>query len=63
MKIFDLSLDLTTGISTPTAEGKAVRTEIYNLGGQAQNQLQRGVNIVKTTYADGRVDVRKVIAK
>lgn len=63
VKIFDLSLDITTGISTPTAEGKAVRTEIYNLGGQAQNQLQRGVNIVKTTYADGRVDVRKVIAK
>lgn len=63
VEISYLALDLTTGIETPEANVQPTRTNIYNVGGQAQNKLQRGVNIVKTTYADGHVDVKKVIVR
>ncbi len=47
-----------TGIGSTSHDG-AVITDIYSLGGQRLNSLQRGVNIVK--YSDGRV--RKVNKK
>lgn len=62
IKVYDLALNLTTGIAQiNTEKGEVVRTEIYNLSGQAQSQLQRGINIVKRIYVDGSTTTSKIL--
>lgn len=38
-----------------------VRTEVYSLNGVRANAAARGISIVRTTYADGKVVTRKVV--
>ena len=38
-----------------------VRTEVYSLNGVRANAAVRGISIVRTTYADGKVVTRKVV--
>lgn len=52
-----------TGIDSAVSTEKVAKMEIFNLNGAKMNTLQKGVNIVKVTTADGNVDVRKVIVK
>lgn len=64
LKIYDLALDVTTGINGINADNSdVVRTEIFNLSGQQQSQLQHGVNIIRSTHADGRTTTMKVLVK
>lgn len=57
--------DETTGISDveATAAGDIVKTEIYDVKGTRVDDLQPGINILKITYADGSVKVRKVLGR
>lgn len=61
-----LNLILNTGITTdidaaPTAEPKDQTTGIFTVDGKRVNDLQPGVNIVRTISPDGTVSVRRVI--
>ncbi|MGM9732593.1 MAG: chitobiase/beta-hexosaminidase C-terminal domain-containing protein [Prevotella sp.] len=40
---------------------EAVRTEVYSLNGVRANASARGISIVRTTYANGKVVTRKVV--
>lgn len=51
-----------TGIENAVSETVA-KMEIFNLSGAKMNSLQKGVNIVKVTTADGKVAVKKVVVK
>ncbi len=57
------SEDRTTAIDGVEGEGTAVATAIYNVSGTQQSKLMKGINIVKTTMADGSVKVTKVLVK
>lgn len=52
-----------TGIIGIVAEGEVLSTEIFNANGVQQNKLQQGLNIVRTTYANGVVTVEKKMVK
>jgi pectate lyase len=54
-----------TGISDveATAAGDIVKTEIFDVKGARVDDLQPGINILKITYADGSVKVRKVLGR
>lgn len=53
-----------TAISTPTTSVvQKEKKEIYSLGGARRPSLGNGVNIVKTTHADGTVSVRKSVVR
>ena len=45
------------------AERRIVGTEIYSASGIAQSQPVQGINIVKTLYSDGSIDVKKIFIK
>ncbi len=45
------------------ATSEVVRTIIYSMNGTQLNKAAKGVNIVKTVYADGTVKTKKVIVK
>lgn len=51
------------GVNADNAMGRIVATEVYNLSGARVNGLQKGVNIVKFTDAQGNTSVRKIIVK
>ncbi len=51
-----------TGIENAVS-GAAAKMEFFNLSGAKMNSLQKGVNIVKMTTADGKVTVKKVVVK
>ncbi|MCD8301717.1 MAG: hypothetical protein LUC44_01710, partial [Prevotellaceae bacterium] len=57
------SEDTTTAIEGAEAAGTAVATAIYSIDGKQLPSLVKGINIVKTTMADGSVHVRKVLVK
>ena len=38
-----------------------VSVEIFTMDGRKHNALQRGINIVRRTYADGTVKVAKIM--
>ncbi len=57
------SEDTTTAIEGAEAAGNAVATAIYSTDGKQLSSLVKGINIVKTTMADGSVHVRKVLVK
>ena len=44
----------------PTGEG-VVSTEIYTIDGRRVNQMEKGINIVRTTDANGNVTTTKVL--
>lgn len=52
-----------TGIDNVVNAGQPVNVEYYNVKGAKLNGLQKGLNIVKMTTADGRVKVSKVVVK
>ena len=51
---------ITTAISD-VQSSDVVRTEVYSLNGVRANAAARGISIVRTTYADGKVVTRKVV--
>ncbi len=55
--------DPTTDIEGVESEGAPVATAIYSVNGMRQSKLVKGINIVKTTMADGTVNVTKVLVK
>ncbi len=57
------SEDPTTAIEDAEAAGAAIATAIYSIDGKQLPSLMKGVNIVKTTMADGSVHVQKVFVK
>lgn len=54
-----------TEIQLPTTATHAdpARTDIFSLDGRQLNQPQRGINIIRTTYSDGTVQVKRVMVK
>ena len=56
----DIKGDHTAINEVPTGEG-IVSTEIYTIDGRRVNQLEKGVNIVRTTDANGNVTTTKVL--
>ncbi|MCR5130118.1 MAG: hypothetical protein K6C10_01485 [Prevotella sp.] len=55
------SHESTTGVREIETEG--VIEAVYSVDGRQTNKLQKGLNIVKTRTADGKVVVRKVMVK
>ncbi len=53
----------TTAIEEVEGFENAIATAIYDLNGRQMSQLTKGINIVKTTMADGTVKVSKVLVK
>jgi len=56
----------TTGISVVEKSSLAsavVKTEYYDLSGVRLSAPQHGINLVKTTSADGQVSIKKVVLK
>ena len=51
------------GIATVQPAGNVVRTEVYSLDGARRSTLSKGVNIVRSTYANGVVRTQKVLVK
>lgn len=56
----DIKGDHTAINEVPTGEG-IVSTEIYTIDGRRVNQLEKGINIVRTTDASGNVTTTKVL--
>ena len=54
---------IATGITTTAAPLLPASNAIYNLSGQAQSQLQRGINLVRRTMPDGQVRTVKVVVR
>ncbi len=52
-----------TSIGEVTNTANIVRTECFSLNGTQLVAPQKGVNILRTTYSDGRVEVRKVMVR
>lgn len=52
----------TDGIDNVNA-AEAAKVEIFNINGIKVNRLAKGVNIIKTTSADGRITVKKVYVR
>lgn len=57
---YSQSSDVTTAIND-VQSSEAVRTEVYSVNGVRANAAVRGISIVRTTYADGKVVTRKVV--
>ncbi len=51
------------GVTVEGVDGKVAGTEVYSANGTKVNSLQRGLNIIRTTYSDGTVEVKKVMVK
>lgn len=52
-----------SGVEKVNNDSDVVSKQIFNLSGMQLQQMQKGVNIVRTTYSDGSVKTRKVIVK
>lgn len=52
--------DVTTAIND-VQSSEPVRSEVYSINGVRANAAVRGISIVRTTYADGKVVTRKVV--
>lgn len=65
LTLSDLALHLqdASGVASISAKGEPVSTTIYSLDGKILSQPQHGVNIVRTTYADGTSRIEKQIMK
>lgn len=52
-----------SGVESIGTSPAPVSTEIYNTAGMRLRQLSPGINIVRTTGADGKIETRKIIVK
>ena len=50
-------------IEAVNTDANVVKTEIFSLSGKRLNKIQKGVNIVKETMADGTQKTHKIISK
>lgn len=50
-------------VTTPEVEKVVVSQVIYGISGAVQSELTQGLNLVRTVYSDGTVEVEKVIVK
>ena len=50
-------------VTTPEVAKVVVSQVIYGLSGAVQSELTQGLNLVRTVYSDGTVEVEKVIVK
>ncbi|MBR6605515.1 MAG: chitobiase/beta-hexosaminidase C-terminal domain-containing protein [Prevotella sp.] len=53
----------TTGIKESNLSNKIKATQIYNLKGIQTNRINKGINIVKKIYDNGKVEIQKVFVK
>lgn len=60
---FGLSESTATGIDKVISSGDAVKTVIYSVDGMQLRHLQKGINILVKTFADGSKKTSKVIVK
>lgn len=60
---FGLSESTTTGIDKVISSDDAVKTVIYSVDGMQLSHLQKGINILVKTFADGSKKTSKVIVK
>ena len=51
------------GILTVASDAKVVRMEVFSINGVRQAGMTKGVNIVRSTHADGSVTTRKVLVR
>lgn len=49
--------------STPKADAKVTRQEIYNMKGVKTSSLSRGINLIRKYYDDGTVKTTKILRK
>ena len=62
--MFVMCVDITGETHSAVTEvtpSQPVKTEIYTIDGRRVNQLEEGVNIIRTTDADGHVTTKKVL--
>lgn len=50
-------------IEAVNTDANVVKTEIFSLSGKRLNNIQKGVNIVKETMADGTQKTHKIISR
>ena len=50
-------------VSAGTSEAAVTSTTYYSIDGTRQSRLLKGVNIIKTTLADGSVRIQKVLVR
>lgn len=60
---FGLSESTATGIDKVISSGDAAKTVIYSVDGMQLSHLQKGINILMKTFADGSKKTCKVIVK
>lgn len=60
---FGLSESTATGIDKVISSGDAVKTVIYSVDGMQLSHLQKGINILVKSFADGSKKTSKVIVK
>ena len=60
---FGLSESTATGIDKVISSGDAVKTVIYSVDGMQLSHLQKGINILVKTFADGSKKTSKVIVR
>ena len=52
-----------TGISSMDAEAVVIGTKIFNADGRELPELSKGMNIVKTTYSNGKTEIKKIMIR
>jgi hypothetical protein len=61
-EIMSITEDLANGIESVTnVVAPVIATEYYSTNGTRLSAPQKGINIVKTRHADGKVSIKKVI--
>ena len=53
----------TTGISMANAEVEVVTRQYFNANGAEMPEMTKGLNIVKTTYSNGKTEVKKIMVR
>ena len=53
----------TTGISTASAEVEVVNRQYFNANGAELPEMGKGLNIVRTTYSNGKTEVKKIMVR
>ena len=53
----------TTGISTASAEVEVVNCQYFNANGAELPEMGKGLNIVRTTYSNGKTEVKKIMVR
>ncbi len=61
LKIHGMAVDATTGITNVAGKGSVVSAAYFSVDGKQQDQLCKGLNIVRETMSDGTVVTKKII--